>query len=127
MALHRLRRETLLLSIKWTRVTDGEKGAERRNGSQEAERSGSGQTLEGTDHTRSVYSWCMSKMRTNIEIENDYLQTIMDRYGIHTKTEAVDLALRNLAGQPMTREEALAMHGSRAIGKIPADTGPSSS
>lgn len=108
-------------------MTDGEKGAERRNGSQEAERSGSGQTLEGTDHTRSVYSWCMSKMRTNIEIENDYLQTIMDRYGIHTKTEAVDLALRNLAGQPMTREEALAMHGSRAIGKIPADTGPSSS
>ena len=51
----------------------------------------------------------------------------MDRYGIHTKTEAVDLALRNLAGQPMTREEALAMRGSRAIDKIPADTGPSSS
>ncbi|MHB2028072.1 MAG: type II toxin-antitoxin system VapB family antitoxin [Acidimicrobiales bacterium] len=66
-------------------------------------------------------------MRTNIEIEDEYLRTIMDRYGIHTKTEAVDLALRNLAGQPMTREEALAMRGSRAIAKIPADTGPSSS
>jgi Arc/MetJ family transcription regulator len=48
----------------------------------------------------------------------------MDRYGVHTKTEAVDLALRHLAGQPMTREEALAMRGARAIGKIPADTRP---
>jgi Arc/MetJ family transcription regulator len=69
----------------------------------------------------------MGKTRTNIEIEDDYLRTIMDRYGIHTKTEAVDLALRHLAGQPMTRDEALAMRGSRAIGKIPTDSGPSSS
>jgi Arc/MetJ family transcription regulator len=51
----------------------------------------------------------------------------MDPYGIRTKTEAVDLALRHLAGQPTTREEALAMRGARAIGKIPADTGPYSS
>ena len=45
----------------------------------------------------------MSKVRTNIEIEDTYLQAVMDRYGVHTKTEAVDLALRHLAGQPMTR------------------------
>ena len=51
----------------------------------------------------------------------------MDRYGIHTKTEAVDLALRNLAGQPMTHQEALAMRGSRAIDTIPSDSGPVSS
>lgn len=67
----------------------------------------------------------MSKTRTNIEIEDGYIKTIMDRYGIHTKTEAVDLALRNLAGQPMTREEALAMHGAHAIDKIPLETDPS--
>ena len=66
----------------------------------------------------------MSRVRTNIEIEDTYLETIMDRYGIRTKTEAVDLALRHLAGQPMTRAEALAMRGVRAIGDIPADTGP---
>ncbi len=47
----------------------------------------------------------------------------MDRSGLRTKTEAVDLALRHLAGQPMSREEALAMRGVRAIGKVPADTG----
>jgi Arc/MetJ family transcription regulator len=69
----------------------------------------------------------MSRVRTNIEIEDDYLQAIMDRFGVRTKTEAVDLALRHLAGQPMTREEALAMRGAHAIESIPADTGPSSS
>jgi Arc/MetJ family transcription regulator len=66
----------------------------------------------------------MSRVRTNIEIEDTYVRTIMERYGLHTKTEAVDLALRHLAGQPMTREEALAMRGARAIAKVPADTGP---
>jgi Arc/MetJ family transcription regulator len=69
----------------------------------------------------------MSRVRTNIEIENDHVETIMDRYGVHTKTEAVDLALRHLAGQPMTREEALAMRGVRAIADLPGDAPPASS
>jgi len=48
----------------------------------------------------------------------------MDRYGVHTKTEAVALALRYLCGQPMTRDEALAMRGARAIADVPGDVGP---
>jgi Arc/MetJ family transcription regulator len=71
-----------------------------------------------------VYSWCMSTVRTNIEIEDTYVQAIMDRYGVRTKTAAVDLALRHLAGQPMTRAEALSMQGVRAIAELPADTPP---
>ena len=66
----------------------------------------------------------MGRVRTNIEIEDDYVQTIMDRFGIRTKTEAVDLALRNLAGQPMTRQEALAMRGTRSIGELPPESPP---
>ena len=66
----------------------------------------------------------MSRVRTNIEIEDTYLQVVMDRYGLRTKTEAVELALRHLAGQPMTREEALAMRGAHAIDEPPADTPP---
>jgi Arc/MetJ family transcription regulator len=66
----------------------------------------------------------MSRVRTNIEIEDTYLQAVMDRYGLRTKTEAVELALRHLAGQPMTRDEALAMRGAHAIGDLPADTRP---
>ena len=66
----------------------------------------------------------MARVRTNIEIEDAYVQTIMDRYHLRTKTEAVELALRHLAGQPMTREEALAMRGAHAIGQPPVDTEP---
>jgi len=66
----------------------------------------------------------MARLRTNIEIEDVHVQSIMDRYGVRTKTEAVDLALRHLAGQPMTREEALAMRGAHAIEEAPADVGP---
>jgi Arc/MetJ family transcription regulator len=66
----------------------------------------------------------MSRVRTNIEIEDTYLQLIMERYRVRTKTEAVDLALRHLAGQPMTQDDALAMRGANAIGKVPTDRGP---
>ena len=64
----------------------------------------------------------MARVRTNIEIEDDYLRAVMDRYGVHTKTAAVDLALRHLAGQPMSRDEALAMRGAHAVVEIPEDT-----
>lgn len=67
----------------------------------------------------------MGRIRTNIELEDTYLQAIKDRYGLRTKTEAVDLALRHLAGQPMTREEAVAMRGAHAIGAPPTDIHPS--
>ena len=66
----------------------------------------------------------MARQRTNIEIEDAYVRAIMDRYGVRTKTEAVDLALRHLAGQPMTRDEALAMRGVRAIEGVPEDAAP---
>ena len=66
----------------------------------------------------------MARVRTNIEIEESYVETIMDRFGVRTKTAAVDLALRHLAGQPMTREEAVAMRGAGAIGAVPEDLPP---
>lgn len=66
----------------------------------------------------------MAKVRTNIEIEDDYVRAIMLRYRLRTKTEVVDLALRKLAVEPMTRDEALAMRGSHSIGELPADEPP---
>jgi Arc/MetJ family transcription regulator len=66
----------------------------------------------------------MPRVRTNIEIEDDYVQAIMHRYHLRTKTEVVDLALRRLAAEPMTRDEALAMRGSHSIGEIPEDQAP---
>ena len=66
----------------------------------------------------------MPRSRTNIELEDRYVDTIMERFGARTKTEAVDLALRHLAGQPMTIEQAMAMRGAHAIGRVPADAPP---
>lgn len=66
----------------------------------------------------------MARTRTNIEIEDRYVEAIMARFGVHTKTQAVDLALRHLAGQPMTRTEALSMRGSHSINEVPADSEP---
>lgn len=63
-------------------------------------------------------------MRTNIEIDDEVLSVVMSRYRLATKTEAVDLALRRLAGRPMTREEALGMRGARALDEVSADPVP---
>lgn len=66
----------------------------------------------------------MARVRTNIELEDLHVQAIMTRFGVRTKTEAVAMALRHLAGQPMTRDEALAMRGAGAIGEPPVDRPP---
>ena len=59
--------------------------------------------------------------RTNIDIDQELLKIVMQRYGLHTKREAVELALRRLVGEPMTTEEALAMQGANLIDHIPED------
>lgn len=51
-------------------------------------------------------------MRTNIEIDDELVERVMRRYGVPSKRAAVDLALRRLDLEPMSREEALAMQGS---------------
>jgi Arc/MetJ family transcription regulator len=66
----------------------------------------------------------MGRTWTNIEIEDTYVEAIMERYGVRTKTDAVDLALRRLAILPMTKAEIRAMRGANAIGGIPRDTPP---
>jgi Arc/MetJ family transcription regulator len=66
----------------------------------------------------------MTRLRTNIEIEDELVQIVMARYAVRTKTEAVDLALRHLAGQPMSRDEALSMRGARAMEDVPEDRAP---
>ena len=49
--------------------------------------------------------------RTNIDIDEELIQRVMRRYGVSTKRAAVELALRRLDVDPMSREEALAMQG----------------
>jgi Arc/MetJ family transcription regulator len=49
--------------------------------------------------------------RTNIEIDDELVERAMRIYRLRSKRETVDLALRKLVGEPMTREEMLAMEG----------------
>lgn len=59
--------------------------------------------------------------RTNIDIDDALVEIVMVRYQLKTKREAVDYALRHLAGQPMIKEEAMAMFGSMPDFEVPVD------
>ena len=49
--------------------------------------------------------------RTNIDINDDLIARVMRRFNLPSKRAAVDLALRRLLGEPMTRDEILALQG----------------
>jgi Arc/MetJ family transcription regulator len=50
--------------------------------------------------------------RTNIDIDDRLIAAVMHRYGLRTKREAVDLALRRLVGEPPATAEILQLEGS---------------
>ena len=56
--------------------------------------------------------------RTNIDIDDDLIERVMRRYRLPSKRAAVELALRRLAGEPMSRDEALAMEGAGWSGDL---------
>lgn len=49
--------------------------------------------------------------RTNIEIDDDLVDRAIHLYRLRSKREAVDLALRRLVGERMSREEMLSAEG----------------
>ncbi len=49
--------------------------------------------------------------RTNIDIDDDLVFRVMRRFNLRTKREAVHMALGRLLGEPMTRDEILALQG----------------
>jgi Arc/MetJ family transcription regulator len=63
-----------------------------------------------------VYKGAMT--RTNIEIDDVLIDRAMRLYRLRSKREAVDLALRRLVGEPMSREEALATEGTGWAGDL---------
>lgn len=50
--------------------------------------------------------------RTNIDIDDRLVAEVIRRYRLASKREAVELALRRLAGAPLSRAQALALEGS---------------
>ncbi len=69
-------------------------------------------------NTLLVYNMCMS--RTNVNIDDQACAEVMRRYRLSTKREAINFALRTLAAEPATLEEALAMRGSGWDGDLEA-------
>ncbi len=57
-----------------------------------------------------VHSGVMS--RTNIDIDDELVAAAPRMYRLDSKRSAVDLALRRLVGEPLSRDEALALQGS---------------
>ncbi len=57
-----------------------------------------------------VYIMCMS--RTNIDIDDEACAAIMRRYRLTSKREAVNLALRTVAAEPLSLDEARRLRGS---------------
>lgn len=57
-----------------------------------------------------VYHRCMS--RTNIDIDEEACDVVMQRYSLATKREAVNFALRTLAGESLSLEKARRLRGS---------------
>lgn len=50
--------------------------------------------------------------RTNIDIDEDACRTVMDRYHLRSKREAVNYALRLVAGEVLDLDDARALRGS---------------
>lgn len=49
--------------------------------------------------------------RTNIDLDDEIVGTVMEKYGLPTKKAAVDFALRRAAGPPLTKEFLLDLEG----------------
>jgi Arc/MetJ family transcription regulator len=49
--------------------------------------------------------------RTNIDIDDELVADVMRRYNLKTKREAVDFALRKVAGPRLTPQDILSLEG----------------
>jgi Arc/MetJ family transcription regulator len=65
---------------------------------------------QGGRNRREVYHRCMS--RTNIDIDDDACRVVMQRFQLATKRDAVNFALRSVAGEPLSVDEARQLRGS---------------
>lgn len=50
--------------------------------------------------------------RTNIDIDDDACETVMERYHLTSKRDAVNYALRLVAGEALDLDDARALRGS---------------
>jgi Arc/MetJ family transcription regulator len=56
--------------------------------------------------------------RTNIDIDDDACRSVMERYHLTTKRDAVNFALRSIAAEPLGLAEARYLRGSGWDGNL---------
>ncbi len=56
--------------------------------------------------------------RTNVDIDDEACATVMRRYHLATKRDAINFALRTLAAEPLGLDEARKLRGSGWIGDL---------
>ena len=56
--------------------------------------------------------------RTNVDIDDKACATVMRRYRLTTKRDAINFALRTLAAEPLGLEEARNLRGSSWTGNL---------
>ena len=56
--------------------------------------------------------YCRCKSRTNIDLDDTACQAVMDRFHLSSKRDAVNLALRRLAAEPLDLDDARRLRGS---------------
>ena len=71
---------------------------------------------QGSADLLHAYSWCVA--RTNVDIDDEACAAVMRRYRLATKREAVNFALRSLASEPLSLEEARRMRGAGWEGNL---------
>ena len=49
--------------------------------------------------------------RTNVDLDDVACRAVMDRYGFETKRDAVNFALRTLAAEPLSLDDARRLRG----------------
>ena len=56
--------------------------------------------------------------RTNIDIDDEACRSVMERYRLDSKRDAVNLALRRLAAEPLDLDDARRLRGSGWDGNL---------
>jgi Arc/MetJ family transcription regulator len=56
--------------------------------------------------------------RTNVDIDDEACATVMRRYKLTTKRDAINLALRTLASEPLGLDEARKLRGIGWVGDL---------
>ncbi len=60
----------------------------------------------------------VSESRTNVDIDDELMSRVLKTYGLRTKREAVDFALRRLLVAPISDAEAPGMRGAGWAGDL---------